>query len=354
MPKFAGNLSIKLKLLLTFIFLCVMPLIFGGVLLIMLKITEFQKNTREDYPVKQEIVKDDASSEFQNDTRDDYPVKHEVVKGYDSPEFQKNTRDDYPVKQEVIKSDDSPEMQNDTREDYPVKQEIVKDDASSEFQNDTRDDYPVKQEVIKSDDSPEMQNDTRDDYPVKQEIVNDDASSEFQNDTRDDYPVKHEVVKGYESEGFSNAKKIKAGYLYNFTKFFTWSVDKAQTFNYCILGDDTFAKILEPVKQRRTVMGQSIKLYRFDSFRNLGKEPHCHILYISSTIKDSLAIVPNFDNTLVVGESGEFIEQGGMIGFVTKQDKIKLQINLKAINQSGLNVSQKLLEVADVVKGVRN
>jgi len=55
-----------------------------------------------------------------------------------------------------------------------------------------------------------------------------------------------------------------------------------------------------------------------------------------------------------VGESGEFIEQGGMIGFVNKEGKIKLQINLKTINQSGLKVSAKLLEVADVVKGVKN
>ena len=77
-------------------------------------------------------------------------------------------------------------------------------------------------------------------------------------------------------------------------------------------------------------------------------------IVIPANIKNMSAVVRNFDNTLVVGESGEFIDQGGMIGFINKQGKIKLQINLKTINQSGLKVSAKLLEVADVVKGVKN
>jgi len=146
--------------------------------------------------------------------------------------------------------------------------------------------------------------------------------------------------------------KIKAGYLYNFTKFVTWSVDNAETFNLCILGDDPFGKLIDPIEQR-SVMGRPIKLFRFDSLKSKDKEPLCHILFVSSSIKDTLD-VRDFGNTLVVGESGEFIAQGGMIGFVNKQDKIKLQINLKTIKQSGLKISAKLLEVADVVKGDNN
>ena len=145
--------------------------------------------------------------------------------------------------------------------------------------------------------------------------------------------------------------KIKAGYLYNFTKFITWPVNNAETFNLCILGDDPFVELIDPIEQR-SVMGRPIKVFRFGSLRSMDKEPHCHILFVSPSIKNMP--VRNFDNTLVVGESGEFIEQGGMIGFVNKQGKIKLQINLKAINQSGLKVSAKLLEVADIVKGANN
>ena len=77
------------------------------------------------------------------------------------------------------------------------------------------------------------------------------------------------------------------------------------------------------------------------------------MVYVSSSIKESLG-ARNFDNTLVVGEGGEFIEQGGMIGFVNKQDKIKLHINRTKIEQNRLKISAKLLEVADVIKGDNN
>jgi hypothetical protein len=143
--------------------------------------------------------------------------------------------------------------------------------------------------------------------------------------------------------------KVRAGYLYNFTKFITWPVDDAKTFNLCILGNDPFVELIDPI-EKLSVLERSIKVFRFDSFGSMDKETHCHILYISPSIKETL-LVQNFESTLVVGESEQFIEQGGMIGFVNRQGKIKLQINLKAITQSGLKVSAKLLEVADVVKG---
>ncbi len=146
--------------------------------------------------------------------------------------------------------------------------------------------------------------------------------------------------------------KIKAGYLYNFTKFITWTANKAETFNLCIVGNDPFGELINPIEER-SAMGLPIKLSRFNSLEAMDKESHCHILYISSSVKEMLA-VRDFMNTLVVGEGGEFLKQGGMIDFVNKQGKIKLQINLKTLKNNGLKVSAKLLEVADVVKGTDN
>ncbi|WP_262966285.1 YfiR family protein [Methylobacter psychrophilus] len=143
--------------------------------------------------------------------------------------------------------------------------------------------------------------------------------------------------------------KVRAGYLYNFTKFITWTVDNSKTFNLCVLGDDPFAELIDPI-EKLSVMERVIKVFRFDSFKSMDKQPHCHILYISSSIKEGLHL-RNFNDTLVVGESEQFIDQGGMIGFVNRQGKIKLQINLEMITRSGLKISAKLLEVADVVKG---
>jgi len=44
-------------------------------------------------------------------------------------------------------------------------------------------------------------------------------------------------------------------------------------------------------------------------------------------------------------------ENGGMINFVMKDGKVRLEINLAAAQQANLLISSKLLSVADVVKG---
>jgi hypothetical protein len=140
--------------------------------------------------------------------------------------------------------------------------------------------------------------------------------------------------------------KIKAGYLYNFTKFITWSAENSETFNICILGNDPFGELIDPIEQR-TAFNQPIKLFRLTV---MSKEPHCHIVYMSAGIS-AKSIGTNVKNTLTVGENTLFVGQGGMIAFINKDDRIKLQINLKLLQQSGLKISAKLLEVSEVVGG---
>ncbi|MDO9107322.1 MAG: YfiR family protein [Methylovulum sp.] len=139
--------------------------------------------------------------------------------------------------------------------------------------------------------------------------------------------------------------KIKAGYLYNFTKFITWPADGSSTFNLCILGADPFGNLIDTIEQR-SASGRPIKLFRLE---RLTGEPHCHILF-ASTAK-ALAMGQGGGSTLTVGENEGFAAQGGMIGFVNKDSRIKLQINLPAIRQNGLQISAKLLEVADIIGG---
>ena len=157
--------------------------------------------------------------------------------------------------------------------------------------------------------------------------------------------------------------KIKSGYLYNFTKFVTWPEDNANTFNLCILGVDPFGQLIDPIEQR-SAFGRPIKLFRFHTIDNINDTNnvslHCHILFVSSSIQDSpfmlkgMLVDRNIDNTLTIGDSETFAAQGGMIGFINRQGRIKLQINLKTIKEGGLKVSAKLLEVSELVEGGSN
>jgi YfiR/HmsC-like len=155
--------------------------------------------------------------------------------------------------------------------------------------------------------------------------------------------------------------KIKAGYLYNFTKFVTWPEDNAATFNLCILGTDPFGIFIDPI-ENKSVFARPIRIFRLNEADFLSASnirPDCHILYVSGAnnkkvVLEKIQANSRKPGTLVVGESETFVADGGMIGFVNRDGKIKLQINLQSVKQTSLKISAKLLEVAELIKEERH
>jgi hypothetical protein len=150
--------------------------------------------------------------------------------------------------------------------------------------------------------------------------------------------------------------KIKAGYLYNFTKFIAWPENKSTTFNLCILGKDPFGSIINPI-EKRTVHNKPIRLYRYQTISEI---KHCHIVYLgvsedkwgnSDLSFSGVLTISSLDKTLTVSDSRQITQAGGMISFFLKEGKVKLLVNLQALRKSGLEVSAKLLEVAEIFQG---
>lgn len=145
--------------------------------------------------------------------------------------------------------------------------------------------------------------------------------------------------------------KIKAAYLYNFTKFITWPPIQSDTFNICLIGNDPFQDLLDNL-ETKTAQDKPIKIFRYDNARQASQ---CQIIYFDtlnshqSIVSTSALLVGNLSEKLSVGSQPFFAESGGMIGFVLEQEKVKLHINLKTLKQSGLSISAKLIEVSTVV-----
>lgn len=152
--------------------------------------------------------------------------------------------------------------------------------------------------------------------------------------------------------------KIKAGYLYNFTKFITWPEDDLETFNLCVFGDDPFGRIINSI-EKKSVKNKPIRVHRI---QKTSEAKHCHIIYFSSTLNaqlflPSILTVSSLD-PLIVGSistrSIQTIQTTSIIVFFQQEDKIKIHINLNGLRKNGLDISAKLLEVADVYKGELN
>jgi hypothetical protein len=147
--------------------------------------------------------------------------------------------------------------------------------------------------------------------------------------------------------------RIKAAYLYNFTKFIAWpgeNMGAADPFTLAIIGKDPFGGTLAPLTQKR-VKGRPIQIFRLGKYEGI---PQVDMLFISSQDPDEIkGILAGLRSsaTLTVGESPAFTGKGGMISFYTEKKKIRFEINTKAIRQKGFKVSSQLLKLARIVDG---
>lgn len=147
--------------------------------------------------------------------------------------------------------------------------------------------------------------------------------------------------------------KVKAAYIYNFIKFIDWPAGRLESgtkpIQVCVLGDDPFGKALEPLSRRR-VKERDLAVRSLTSVAQAGT---CHVVFISdSQVRDLSGILEELGRVgaLTVGESEGFARFGGIIGFVIRGGKVRLEINRAAAREANLTISAKLLELATIVK----
>ena len=146
--------------------------------------------------------------------------------------------------------------------------------------------------------------------------------------------------------------RVKAVFLYNFAQFVEWP-DSAfsgpkDSLVVGILGDDPFDDFLDEVVKGESVRDHPIEIKRF---KRLEDVKHCHVLFICASEAARLnGQVAAFKERgiLTVGESRDFLRQGGMILLANEGGKVRLKINLEAVQAAELSVSSKLLRLADV------
>ncbi len=150
-----------------------------------------------------------------------------------------------------------------------------------------------------------------------------------------------------------NEYVVKAGFLYSFTKFIDWPEEKSKIkdngrFNLCLFGENPFGNILNNLAKKRKFKGADLVIKENPPSDSLQK---CHILFIpkpyGSFLKSLLRIIGRTP-ILVVTEEDGLIYQGAGINFVIrgeKKNKIRFQINRKAVEQGGLWISSELLKL---------
>lgn len=153
-----------------------------------------------------------------------------------------------------------------------------------------------------------------------------------------------------------NAKEeqLKAVFILNFTQFIEWPVTNWKSDNeplvITVLDDKPFSNFLRKVVKGEKKGNHPIVVNDVSHIDDLNAT---HILYVGRSYSNDVAKVlthTSQNGMLTVSDVAGFAEQGGVIKFYLENEKMRIQINRSAALARGLQISSKLLSVAQVIE----
>jgi hypothetical protein len=139
--------------------------------------------------------------------------------------------------------------------------------------------------------------------------------------------------------------RVKAAYLFNFTKFIEWpgsAVATGRSFSICVAGRNPFGPALTSTLVGETAAGLPLAA----RVVNASEAAACHVLFVPRGV----AAPPYLRGVakspvLTVGESPDFLAQGGAINFVLDDGRVRFEINQAAAERAQLRISSRLLQL---------
>lgn len=147
---------------------------------------------------------------------------------------------------------------------------------------------------------------------------------------------------------------IKAAYVYNLAKFVEWPSgafrSATEPIAICVLGQSPIADALEEAVAGEKIDQRRLTVRRVSDVQGANT---CHILFIAACSRKHLrSILASLktDGTLTVGETDDFLEKGGALNFLLEGNKVRIEVNMNAVERQALHISSRLLSLARVVR----
>jgi len=147
--------------------------------------------------------------------------------------------------------------------------------------------------------------------------------------------------------------EIKVVYLYNFIKFIKWPQEPTtNNITICLYGENTFGDAIEKLNTLKARNRPLVVVYPDSDKDSIGEDINCSVVFIGPSedkIADDLLTKIDSNPVLTVSDIDSFTDKGGIIGFIKLGNVVKFDINLKQARSSNIQISSKLLELANHV-----
>ncbi len=160
-------------------------------------------------------------------------------------------------------------------------------------------------------------------------------------------------VRSAGAQGSAEEYQVKAAFLFHFAQLVEWPAGalnaRDQSINVCIFDDEPRRRELQNTIEGKPVGGRVLRVRMLDQRQNI---QGCNILFLSrDESRRQTAVLRSVRDLpiLTVGETDDFLSDGGMIHFHLDGDKIRFDINTNGADSSYIRISSRLLLLATSV-----
>jgi hypothetical protein len=145
------------------------------------------------------------------------------------------------------------------------------------------------------------------------------------------------------------ADLIKAAIVEKVARFIDWPVAPALQFTLCAPGEHPQLAALRAYYERASIARLPVQIRPLRKGEALAG---CQAAFLlpGAAPDGALRAQADKEHVLLIGEGADMASQGAHIGFFSDMNRLRLEVNRKALEASGLKASFHLLEVAKIVE----
>lgn len=149
---------------------------------------------------------------------------------------------------------------------------------------------------------------------------------------------------------------IKASFISRFVGFIQWPSGQAargalpEPFVVSVFGPDPFLGDLESAFREADLGGRKVTVRRAADLGDLSESKLVFIAQGEKGRLDSVVRWAEANGALTIGDGEGFAERGVIINFYLRDQKVRFEINARAAEKCGFQISSLLLKVARIVE----
>lgn len=144
--------------------------------------------------------------------------------------------------------------------------------------------------------------------------------------------------------------QVKAAFVFNFIKLVSWPDRRFDDANapvkVCVMRGDLMLDAL-----RQSLSGKLVGSHPIEVIQAEENLAPCHVLYLGAHVTDrysALMASVSGKAVLLVDEGTAFTWPDGMIRLFLEQSRVRFELNLEAVERSGLKVDPRLIRLARI------